>query len=41
MKTTNSSTLPEDVYFTTAMIDYKIGKVAKWDDATNFTRKYN
>ena len=39
MDTTNSTTLPEDVYFTTAMIDYKIGTVASWNVAKEFSQE--
>ena len=39
MINTNSTTLPEDVFFTTAMIDFKIGKVAKWDVAKEFSQE--
>ena len=39
MKNTNSFVVPEDVYFTKAMIDFKIGWVAPWEIARKFSQE--
>ena len=39
MKNTASYIVPEDVYFSKSMIDYKIGKVAPWDVAIEFSQE--
>ena len=39
MKNTNSFVIPEDVYFTKAMIDFKIGWVAPWEIARTFSQE--
>lgn len=39
MKNTNSFVVPEDVYFTKAMIDFKMGWVASWDIARKFSQE--
>lgn len=39
MKNTNSFVFPEDVYFTKAMIDFKIGWVAPWEIARKFSQE--
>ena len=39
MKNTKSTFLPEDVYFSKTMIDFKLGKVAKRDIADKFSQE--
>lgn len=39
MKNTNSFVVPEDVYFTKAMIDFKLGWVAPWEIARKFSQE--
>ena len=39
MKNANSFVVPEDVYFTKAMIDFKLGWVAPWEIARKFSQE--
>ena len=39
IKNTKSTYVPEDVYFSKTMIDYKIGKVATWETAKEFSQE--